>query len=251
MNAVIKISLALVLLPGAAFAQTRAPTPAQRYQACLNMVQQDAAQAFESALAWRDAGGGFPARHCAALALLNLNRPREAADRLQQLGDEMGRAGEPAPLVAAVLAQAGQAWFAAEELGRADAALHAATEMDPEKPDYWIERARVVAQTQARHESLGLLNRALRLDPAHAEAYAMRASAKRFQNDLAGAMEDVELAIAIDPDLASAYLERGNLHAAMGRRDAARADWLKVRLLRPQGPLFDAAGRNLERLDVR
>ena len=42
------------------------------YAACLKLLDHDAEAAFESALAWQDAGGGAPARHCAALALVRL-----------------------------------------------------------------------------------------------------------------------------------------------------------------------------------
>src|SRR5258708_30058261 len=55
---------------------------ADPYQACVAAVDANAADAFEMASIWRDHGGGGPAEHCIALALIGLDEPGEAASRL-------------------------------------------------------------------------------------------------------------------------------------------------------------------------
>src|SRR5579871_5147266 len=55
------------------------------YQDCISAIAKKADDAFEMALAWRDHGGGVPAERCAALALISLDEPGEAASRLTTL----------------------------------------------------------------------------------------------------------------------------------------------------------------------
>ena len=110
------------------------------YAACLKLLDHDAAAAFESALAWQDISGGAPARHCAALALVRLGQPAEAATRLEALAADMADARPW--LRAGVLAQAGQAWLTADQPERAYAAFTVALEITPEAPEIYIDRAR-------------------------------------------------------------------------------------------------------------
>src|ERR671938_862814 len=81
------------------------------YQACIAAIGVKADDAFEKAMIWRDHGGGVPAEHCAALALISLDEPGEAASRLNALAQRMdaGTASERASL----LAQSGNAWLLA------------------------------------------------------------------------------------------------------------------------------------------
>ena len=51
----------------------------RNYEACIALAMQDPDSAFERALAWRDLGGGAPARHCVAVALYSLGHFGDAA----------------------------------------------------------------------------------------------------------------------------------------------------------------------------
>jgi len=55
----------------------------QRYEACVAKTQTDPDTAFEDGLIFRNDGGGVLARHCIALALLELGHLEEAAARLE------------------------------------------------------------------------------------------------------------------------------------------------------------------------
>src|SRR5205807_415949 len=81
------------------------------YQDCVAAIARKADDAFEMALTWRDHGGGVQAEHCAALALLSLDQPGEAASRLDALAQrtDAGTVGQRA----ALLGQAGNAWLLA------------------------------------------------------------------------------------------------------------------------------------------
>ena len=61
----------------------------QSYRGCIQLAHSNAEEAFETSLSWEDQGGGLPARHCSAIALFNLEHYREAANRLQQLANEI------------------------------------------------------------------------------------------------------------------------------------------------------------------
>ena len=116
---------------------------ADPYQACVAAVDANAADAFEMASIWRDHGGGAPAEHCIALALIALDEPGEAASRLDLLARRLdtGAAADRARL----LAQSGNAWLLASELQNAEAAFSAALKLTPRDAEIWTDRARTRA----------------------------------------------------------------------------------------------------------
>src|SRR5215831_12977087 len=73
--------LPLVVVP---FKADAAPSEAGHYQRCLADSSANPAAALADAEAWAKAGGGVPAQHCAALALVSLKRYAEAASRLDK-----------------------------------------------------------------------------------------------------------------------------------------------------------------------
>src|SRR6185503_7740950 len=96
-----KMTLPRALFAGLAVAWVTpalAAEPADSYEACVAVIDTNAGEAFDKALAWRDRGGGVQAEHCAALALISLDEAAEAASRLGNLaqrpdaGDGMQRA---------------------------------------------------------------------------------------------------------------------------------------------------------------
>lgn len=227
----------------------RPTSEAEHYRACISLTERAPEEALESAFAWRDFGGGVPARHCAALALVAMGRYRQAATRLELLAREM--AGEAGEWRADVLAQAGNAWLLAGEDRRATAAFTLALSLAPEDPDLLIDRARASAASADFDGALADLDRALALDPTRIDAMIYRAAAWRHRGDRARALEDVELALALDPSAVDGLIERGILRRLAGDGAAARADWLAVLHLAPDTPAARAAKRNLERLDVK
>lgn len=220
-----------------------------QYRSCLALVNRKPDDAFEAASAWRDRGGGFPAKHCAALALVALRHYGDAAGRLERLAEEMQPKGDP--LLPEVLGQAGNAWLLAGQHERAHGVFTSALAMRPNHVDLLIDRARASAALGRFAAAIPDLDRALGLDAGRAEAYAYRASARRQSGDMAGALADAEAALKIDPRELEALLERGILRAANGDRAGARADWMIVVMEGAGTPAGDAAQRNLERLDLR
>lgn len=248
------LTLALALAAGAALAQppptpkTPAFPPDVRYDHCLARAASEPPQAFEDALGWAAQGGGEPARHCAAVALLHNGQPEAAAVRLEQLAQDM-RAQPPA-LRAEVLAQAGRAWLEGRNAARAAAAFTTALELAPDAADILVDRAEAYAAAANYWEAIDDLNRAIELDRNRAEAYAFRAAAYRLVNAVDLALEDANRAVTLDPRLPEAWLERGILHLQRGDAAAARRDFREVLLLEPEGAAADAARANIERMEV-
>ncbi len=172
-----RLALAASLAAGltaTAAAQEGAGDAPGRYGDCLALVRSSPLQGFDAAETWREAAGALPARHCAAVALVELGRFRDAARRLEAIYRDMDR---NRPRVrAGVLIQTGHAWALAGEPVRASAAFAAGLELEPENVELLIDRAAVLA-TQAKFwEAVDDLNRALELAPGRVDALVFRAT---------------------------------------------------------------------------
>lgn len=217
------------------------------YDRCLAMTHTDPAAALTTAEDWRSAGGGFPADHCAAVALIQLKRYGEAAQRLEALAGAM-MASDPA-LRADALEQAGQAWLLANKPDQAKAAIDAALAFKHDDPDLLIDRAQTYAEVGKFREAIDDLNRAIDQAPYRADALVFRASAyRRLPDGLDLALQDVEHALKLAPDMPPGLLERGNIRALKGDMAGAKADWRRVEKLAPHSPEATAARNNLARV---
>lgn len=233
------------LEPITALAKGDGPT----YQRCLDAVDKAPADAFEQAMAWRDSTGNLAAQHCVAAALHGLGQTMAAADRLERLG--VAARAEPPPVRARVLAQAGQLWLQSRHHERAHALLSAAIEVAPDLPDLYVDRSVTLAAAQNYWEAIDDLNKALELQPRYGIALAFRAAAYRYVDSIDLANEDAEEAVRVAPGLPEAWLERGILRRLRGDDKGARADWLRVLVLEPDGDAGDTARANIERLELR
>ncbi len=221
---------------------------AQQYKDCLKLAQLKPEDGFESAIAWRDMGGGEPARHCVAVSLMSLGKFEEAATRLDALAqDSTADRG----VVAGMLAQAGQAWMLANNLEFAWRDQTRALEIVKNDPQLWIDRAMVLGMAGEYWESIDDLNKALDLEPDQTDALIYRATAWRMLKSYDLAMTDIENVLAQEPGNVQALFERGNLHRIQGENDLARRDWLNVIENSNGTPVADAAKANIEKMDVR
>lgn len=216
------------------------------YGRCLALAHAKPEEALKRATAWRDGGGGFPAEHCAAVALISLKRYTEAAEHLEALAGAMMR--EAPDLRAAALDQAGQAWLLAGEAGKAKAAFDAALAFAPKDPDLLIDRAEAYAEGGRYWDAIDDLNDALAIAPKRADALIYRASAYRKVGGLDLALQDVQQALLLEPNSVPGLLERGNIRRLKGDLAGAKADWLKVEKLAPRSRAASDARANLAHL---
>jgi len=242
----ILLLLPLLLVP----AVTRAELiePRQEYRTCLQLARQKPEEGWEEAIAWQSLGGGEPARHCAALALIGLGKLAEGAKRLEALA---GQSHQNERTRAEMLAQAAQAWLMA---GKADEALtdqDAALRMVPGQPDLMLDKAVTLASVGHYAEVVEVLSALLKAQPNRIEAMVLRASAYRYLDKAELAKEDVARALVLDPRYPDALLERGMLRRLEDNKAGAREDWLKAIEAAPDSPAADTARRNLEIMDVK
>lgn len=237
--------LALSLPPGKAWTQD---DPSAVYASCLLLASRAPEEALGKARAWAENGGGPPARHCAAVALIGLERYREAADALRSLAEEISQT-QP-ELAAEALAQAGTAWLLAGDLLAADAAYGDALVLQPYDVEILIDRSLARATDGRYAEALEDLEKARALAPKRAEILTFTASAHRSLGHIEQAVEAIEAALVLAPDDPEARLERGILRRLQGDEAGARQDWLAVIDTAPETPAAEIAKRNLERLET-
>lgn len=222
---------------------------AQEYKDCLLLAKRRPDQAVESAVAWEKQGGGDAARHCKALALINLDRPEDGALELERIAQTLPT--DKAPLAADLFGQAGQAWIKA---GKPQLALHDQNEglkVQPKNVDLLIDRALNYGNSGMYGDAATDLTAAAGLAKDRPEIFALRAAAYRHLDNKAAALNDVEVALKISPDFPLALLERGKLRLLKGDEDGARQDWLKVVNKAPNTPAADEAQRDIEQIDLK
>jgi len=265
--AIIALTLAgLLNAPAATAAEDRVPSPpllsappavgprpvrpadsdATSYDTCMKLARDDPAAGRKQAQDWQKRGGGHPADHCFAVALIGLQQYKEAAGRLEALGHAMVRA--PESLRAAVFDQAGQAWMLAGDPARAYQAAGLALELRPDDPELHFDRAEAAGAAGWYDKAVPDLDRVLQADPSLVEALIYRAAANRALGRLDPALDDVTQALTLAPDSVPALLERGKIRARRGDLDGARFDWERVSTLSPGSPSATAAQKNLDRL---
>jgi tetratricopeptide (TPR) repeat protein len=239
------VGLSLVV-PFTAGAETIEPT--REYRSCLQLARQKPEDGWEEAIAWQSLGGGEPARHCAAVALIGLGKYEEAATRLEALARDSRRVEA---VRAEMLAQAGQAWLLANQPSRALAAQDTGLQLVPNQPDLLLDKSVTLAGVQHYQEAVDTLSLLLKAQPNRVEALVLRASAYRYLDKPALAKDDVARALVLDRSYPDALLERGILRRLDEDKVGARQDWLAVLAQAPDSAAADAARRNLEIMDVK
>src|SRR5215813_10929714 len=146
-----------------------------QYKACMALLDRDPAGALDSAVAWEKQGGGDPARHCKALALIRTGQVEDGALELERVAEAMPQ--KDAVLAAELFAQAGQAWTKRGNPQRALYAQNQGLKLNPKDVELLIDRALTYGSSGMYFEALDDLNDAADLSPDNPDIYAMRAAA--------------------------------------------------------------------------
>lgn len=211
-----------------------------RYADCISLANRAPERALETAAQWRALGGGGPARHCRAIALIAVGAEASAAAELTELGvdgDGLSDADR-----SAALALAGELWLRQEQPELARRAFTAAIEIGGASRRVSIGWARAAAMEGDWAAAAAALDPILAGDPSDVEALTLRAAARRSAGDAEGALDDAIRATDEAPDIALAWFERGAAERAVGDPAAARRSWLRASLLDPEGPNGEPGG---------
>jgi tetratricopeptide (TPR) repeat protein len=220
----------------------RIPGSAIRYDECLDLVRHHPSEAYDEATKWADAGGGGAALHCEALALTELKRYPEAAQKLED-------AANAAPAMRAeLLDQAGNAWLLAGDAAKAETALSSALALAPKDEDILSDRARERGVARNWTGAVEDLTAVLAIDPDRADIYVLRASALHAQGKRTEAQADIAHALDIYPNYPEALVERGAMRLEEGDRAGARADWQEAAREAPGSSASETARKHLEQL---
>lgn len=185
---------------------------AERLATCLDLAETDPEAAYEDALAWLGEGGRPPARHCAAVALIELGHLEEGAARLEDLANapDAGSLEERAHY----LTLSGNAWLAA---GLPDAALTTldnALRLRPGDAGLLKDRASARLALEQYQTAVLDLNAALDIVPNDPDALALRARAYLAQERFDAALADVNAARLSQPDNIDLLVLRGDIREA-------------------------------------
>jgi tetratricopeptide (TPR) repeat protein len=190
-------------------------------------------------------GGGHPAKHCTAQALLALGQPAAAARRLQTLAQQTASVAPRA----AILAEAGLAWAEATLWDRALNLQLQAMKLDPSNLEIAIDTAITYAALDQDIEAVKVLNSVLVANPKRTDALVLRGSAYRRLGAIQYALDDLNLSLKRDPNHLDALLERGLLWQTLHNAIAARRDWLHLITSDPESVQAEWAQQHLQRMD--
>lgn len=238
-------ALSAALLLSAVGAARAAPSDAGHYRRCLADSSTNPGAALSDAESWAKSGGGVPAEHCAALALVNLKRYAEAASRLDGIAG--GRAKLDVAFRVALFDQAGNAWLLAGDGARAVQSFSGALALSAGDADLFADLARAQAMRHDWQEVVLDLNAALQLSPRRPDLLVLRASARRALKRYEDARNDIEAALKLKPGDGDALVERGLLRRQLGDIGGARRDF-EAALKSGSGNAAAQAKENLEDL---
>ena len=238
------VFLGLILM--AAIPAHAADDASAHYDRCMAQAGKNAAAALADARAWSKAGGGAPAAHCAASALLGLNRYGEAAASL----DALARAAStPSGMRGEIFAQAGNAWMLAGNGAKATASFSAALALSANDADLYADLARAQAMQKDWKAAEADLNAALEIQPRHVDFLILRSSALAAQGRLKEARDDANAALKLKPNSAEALVQRGDIARRAGDVGGARRDFEAALKIAGGGETADTARNELSLLD--
>jgi tetratricopeptide (TPR) repeat protein len=240
-----KLFIGLSGLVALAVAGTPVWSASTQYNQCVAAIVVSPEQALSQAENLKARGGGAAADHCAALALIALKRPAEAAARLEMLA-----ALPVAPAQrAAFLAQAGNAWLMAGQSSNADSALSSALALAPNDVEVLIDRAGARAMRKDWAGAEADLTHANALNKTNPAILVLRASARAAQGHRVEARADIDAALALNPVFGDALVERGAMKFAAGDKNGARADWQQATTAAPGSAAAATAKKYLQSMD--
>lgn len=221
---------------------------AEPYDDCIALVATDPARAEIEAQRWVEDGGGAPAWHCQALALLAQGAERHAAELIVELATDDRTL--PDEVRSDMLIEAGEIYLGLGEIAMGHSVASRALQLAREPRAALTLSARLKAEEDKWNGAVSDLDRALARGEPDAELLVLRASARLHLGERVAARGDLLWATEIAPDLAAVWLERGTLEAASDDRDAARAAWLKAIELDRDGIVGEAARLRLQKMEA-
>ncbi len=241
--------MSLVITLAAAAMTTPAPAD-DRFAACLQLVDTDAAKAVEEATSWQVTGGGILARQCLGMAFAAQQRWSSAELAFEQAAQQAER--ERDGRAARIWIQAGNAALAGSDAAKArscfDTAIISGNLLGKEKGEAHLDRARALVALRQPVPARADIDAALKLVPEDPLAWLLSATLARRSGELDRAATDIAEAVKRAPDDAQFAVEAGNIALMQGSEGAARAAWEGAVKLAPSSPAGKSAAAALLQL---
>ncbi|GGE08383.1 hypothetical protein GCM10011529_13540 [Polymorphobacter glacialis] len=240
------------LLLAAASAAVAAPMAGDRgrYNACLALAASDPQRAVATAQAWRIERGDVMARHCLALAQLELRDYAAALKSYEGAAAASEAAGDG--MAVTIWSQAGEA---AMRAGQPEAAVGYLTKaidgaggvtLSPKAgAQLRVDRARALVEVKRDKEAAADLAAATVAAPDVPFGWLLKATLARRMGDLKLAEAAILEAAQRDPESADVQLEAGNIAAVQGDKELARAAWTAAVAADPEAPAGVTAAKAL------
>lgn len=244
-----------VLLAAAAAAATPVPPapPSQadhgaRGRKCAALAEKNPSAAIDEARAWGIAGGGMAARQCLGIAQSSLEQWPAAAATFEGAAKDAQIAMDPMAVI--LWMQAGNAALAGDEPARARIAFDRALALpglsDEMKGEVHLDRARAGVAVNDLPGAKADLAEATRLVPRDALGWLLSANLARRMKDMPLAFSAIRQAAALSPDDPAVSYEAGNVAAAGGNMDDAKAAWTRAAQMAPNSSAGQAAALALK-----
>lgn len=218
-----------------------------RFKACVALTRKDPAAAIEQADEWAKRSNTLVSRHCLGLAFVAAERWQPAILTFEQAAQEAelqqdGRAAD-------LWSQAGNAALAADDPTKARGYFDRALRLPVTQPamtgETWLDRARADVALNDLPQGRIDLDKGLALVSQDPFGWLLSATLARRQKDLPRAAKDIAIAVKAAPTDPAVALEQGNIAAASGQMEAAKAAWTRAAQLAPGEPEGKAAAAAL------
>ncbi|MET0373406.1 MAG: hypothetical protein ABW128_04000 [Rhizorhabdus sp.] len=215
---------------------------------CAALADRDPAKAEAEARDWIAADGGMAARQCLGIAQSGLERWAASATTFEAAAKEAQIARDPMAVV--LWMQAGNAALAGDEATRArgnfDRALALPGLSKEMQGEVHLDRARASVALGDTAAARVDLDQATALVPRDPLGWLLRANLARKMKDMSTAFAAIREAAKLAPGDASIAYEAGNIAAASGNIDDAKAAWTRAAQSAPESNAGRAAALALQ-----
>ncbi len=218
------------------------------YDSCVAAVATDPATTVDAADKWARFDGGWPAKHCRALALIAAGAEMQGARELAGIAAD---AKELPPQVRSeMFAHAGDVFVQLDQLPEAKQSLDRAMNLATEPGPALTLRAAIKAAEGNHRGAVADLSEVIETSGPAADLLILRSESKHATGDLVGARDDANRAIELSPENADAWYRSGQIEAELGNKPGARDAWLRTIDLARGTALAQQAQINLQRMDL-
>ncbi|MBY8977573.1 hypothetical protein KHP62_17295 [Rhodobacteraceae bacterium NNCM2] len=239
MGALLAPALILPPMTGAAF---------ETYDECVAAVATNPETTIDEADRWARFDGGWPARHCRALALIAAGSDMQGARELVLIATDAIEL--PSQVRSEMFAHAGQIFLELGFIGEAKQSLDRSLNLAMDKEEALALSAALKANDGDHNGAVRELTKALEESGPKASLLILRSESKQAAGDLVGSRDDATWALELTPENPDAWFRSAQIEAELGNLDGARAAWLNTIDLARGEPIAQAAQINLQLMEA-